>query len=50
VSKKVMANCKAKFETEERWDESIKGFRNCVYAKTEEEFEDLLTEWKTEFN
>ncbi len=25
-------------------------FRDVVYVKTEEEYEDLLTEWKTEFN
>ena len=50
VSKNVLSNCKSKFETEERWDKFIKGFRDYVYAKTEEEFEDLLAEWKAEFN
>ena len=45
-----MVNCKAKFETEERWEEFITMFRDVVFAKTEEEFEDLLAEWKTEFN
>ena len=50
VSKNVLTNCKAKFETEERWEEFLKMFRDVVYAKTEEEFEDLLAEWKTEFN
>jgi hypothetical protein len=45
----VVTNCKKFFETEEAWEPFIKGFRDCVYAKTEEEFEDIVNEWKAEF-
>ena len=38
----VVKRCKQYFETEERWEEFIKGFKRCVYAKTDEEFEDIV--------
>lgn len=50
ISKNVLKNCKVHFEDEHRWEEFIKGFKDCVYAKTEEEFEDCIAEWKLEFN
>lgn len=40
----VVKRCKQYFETEERWEEFMKGFKRCVYAKTEEEFEDIVNE------
>ncbi len=45
-----MANCRALFETEERWKEFEKDFRDLVYTKTEEDYKDLLREFKDEFN
>jgi MULE transposase domain len=49
VSKNVVANCKKFFETEEAWEPFLKGFRDCVFAKTEEEFEDIVKEWQNDF-
>ena len=50
VSMNVLKNCKRYFETEEDWELFFKGFKNCVFAKTLEEFDDLVTEWKEEFH
>lgn len=50
VSMNVVSNCKKYFETEEVWEDFIKGFRDVVFAKTEEEFEDILEEWKESFH
>jgi hypothetical protein len=50
VGKNVVVNCKKFFETEEAWEPFLKGFKACVYAKTEEEFEDIVKEWKEEFH
>jgi hypothetical protein len=49
ISKNVLTNCKAKFETEERWEEFMRGFRDVVYSKTEYDYEDNLDKWKMEF-
>jgi len=40
----VVTNCKKFFETEEAWESFLKGFKRCVFAKTEEEFEDIVNE------
>ena len=50
VSKNVLTNCKAKFETEERQEEFLKMFRDVVYSKTKEEYKDLVAEQKAEFH
>ena len=44
ISKNVLANCKRYFETEELWEAFFSGFKACVFSKTEEEFEDTVTE------
>lgn len=49
VSMNVLTNCKKFFETEEDWEPFLRGFRACVFAKTEEEFDDIVGEWKEEF-
>lgn len=46
----ILSNCKKYFETEEVWDDFLKGFRDVVFTKTEEEFEDALEEWKEAFH
>jgi MULE transposase domain len=50
VSMNVLKNCKPYFETEEDWELFFKGFKDCVFAKTLEEFEDIVAEWKEEFH
>jgi hypothetical protein len=50
ISQNVITNCKRYFQTEERWEEFLAGFRRCIYAKTEEEFEDIVNEWKEDFH
>lgn len=50
ISMNVSSNCKKYFETEEVWEDFLKGFRNVVFTKTEEEFEDALEEWKGAFH
>ena len=50
VSMNIVTNCKKFFETEEAWELFLKGFKGCVFAKTEEEFEDIVKEWKEEFH
>ena len=50
ISKCLLAYCKALFDTMERWEEFIKFFKKVVFSKTEDEYEDLLGEFKTEFN
>ena len=43
-------NCKALFGTIERWEEYIQLFQKVVFSKTKDEYEDMLEEFKTEFN
>jgi len=50
ILKNVTLHCKAKFETQERWEAFLKGFCDVVKAKTEDEFEDILEEWKADFH
>jgi len=50
ICKNVALHCKARFETADRWEDFIKGFRDVVQAKTEEDFDDILEEWKVEFH
>ena len=50
ICKNVALHCKARFETADRWEDFIKGFRDVVQAKTEEDFDDILEEWKAEFH
>jgi hypothetical protein len=38
------------FNTAERWEEFIQGFRDVVYAKTEDEYIDILNEFKDDFH
>jgi len=45
----VLTNCKKIIETEEAWVPFLRGFKACVFAKTEDEFEDIMNEWKKEF-
>src|SRR5882762_3679112 len=45
----VLTDCKKFFETEEAWEPFLRGFKAWVFAKTEEEFEDIVSEWKEEF-
>ena len=49
VSMNVLKNCKQYFETEEEWELFFKGFKDCVYAKTLEEFDDIVGEWKRDW-
>lgn len=49
ICKNLMVNCKSKFETEERWEDFERYFRDVVYAKTPEEYEDRVVEFKAEF-
>jgi hypothetical protein len=42
-------NCKANLNTAERWEEFIQGFRDVVYAKTKDEYTDILNEFKDDF-
>jgi flagellar basal body-associated protein FliL len=46
VSKDVTVNCKGRFGTAERFEEFLKPFKDVhvVYAKTDEQFQDLLDE------
>lgn len=50
ISKCVTTHCKALFPTMERWEEFEKGFKEVVFAKTTEEYEDILSEFKAEFH
>jgi hypothetical protein len=50
ISKCLLTNCKALFGTMERWEEFMQFFQKVVFSKTEDEYEDLLEEFKTEFN
>ncbi|KAI1006365.1 hypothetical protein K3495_g1857 [Podosphaera aphanis] len=45
-----MVNCKARFETEERWKEFERFFSDVVHSITPEEYLDRVEEFKTEFN
>jgi hypothetical protein len=49
INMNVVTNCKKFFETEEAWEPFLKGFKECVFAKIEEEFEDIVAEWKEQF-
>ena len=49
ILKNITFYCKAKFETQECWEAFLKGFCTVVQAKTEDEFEDILEEWKADF-
>lgn len=49
ICKNLMVKCKALFETEQRWEEFEVFFKNVIYAKTTEEFMDLVDEFKAEF-
>jgi hypothetical protein len=44
VGKNVIVNCKKFFKTKEAWELFLKGFKACVYAKTEKEFKDIVKE------
>ena len=46
ISKCVLANCKALFDTMERWEEFIQFFQRVVFSKTEDEYEDQLEEFQ----
>jgi len=46
----VAKNCKQYFETEEEWELFLKGFTSCVFAKTIEEYDDVVEEWKADFH
>ena len=50
VCKNLMAHCKANFGTQERWEEFEKAFAEVVKAKTEDQYYDILEEFKTEFH
>jgi hypothetical protein len=50
IAKCVTTHCKALFSTMERWEEFEKGFKEVVYAKTEDQYEDILSELKAEFH
>lgn len=46
----VLKNRKQYFENEEDWELFLKGFKDCVFAKTFEEFDDIVKEWKEQFH
>jgi hypothetical protein len=50
IAKNIMANCKALFPTIERWEDFERECRNIVFAKSEDEYEDILQEFKVEFS
>lgn len=50
IAKCVTTKCKAFFSTIERWEGFLKGFNQVVFAKTQEEYEDILAEFKAEFH
>jgi hypothetical protein len=50
IAKCVTTYCKALFPTMERWEEFEKGFTELVYAKSIEQYEDILSEFKAEFH
>jgi hypothetical protein len=50
ISKCILTNCKANFGTAERWEEFSKAFRDVVYAKTEDEYNNILSEFKDDFH
>jgi hypothetical protein len=45
----ILTNYKANFETAEQWEEFSKAFCDVVYAKTEDEYNDILSEFKDDF-
>jgi hypothetical protein len=49
INVNVTKNCKQYFETAEEWDLFFKGFKDCVFAKTLDEFEDIIKEWKEDW-
>jgi len=49
TAKCVTTNCKAFFSTMERW-EFDRGFRDVVYAKTPDQYEDIIFELMAEFH
>jgi hypothetical protein len=49
VNMNMAKNCKPFFATAEEWDLFSKGFQACVYAKTQEEFYDIVKEWKSDW-
>ncbi|KAI0996478.1 hypothetical protein K3495_g11702 [Podosphaera aphanis] len=50
ICKSLMVNCKARFETEERWKEFERFFSDVVHSMTPEEYLDRVEEFKTEIN
>jgi hypothetical protein len=50
ILKCILTNCKANFGTAERWEEFSKAFRDVVYVKTEDEYNDILSEFKDDFH
>jgi hypothetical protein len=50
IAKCVTTHCKALFPTIERWEEFEKGFTELVFAKTIEQYKDILSEFQAEFH
>ena len=50
VSKCILTNCKSLFETIERWEEFLQAFNQVIFSKTEEQYSDILDEFKLNFN
>ena len=50
ICKNLMVNCKARFETEERWKEFERFFSDVVHSMTPEEYLDRVEKFKAEFN
>ena len=50
ISKCLLTHCKALFGIVERQEEFMQFFQKVMFSKTEDEYEDLLEEFKEEFN
>jgi hypothetical protein len=42
ITKNVLTNCKALFLIIERWEEFEKAFKEVVFAKTKQQYKDIL--------
>jgi hypothetical protein len=50
ILKCILTNYKANFGTAKRWEEFNKAFCNIMYAKTKDEYNDILSEFKDDFH
>lgn len=50
IAKNVLKHNKARFDTEERWEEFLRDFKVVVWSKTEQEYFDQLDQFKAKYH